>query len=82
MQPHLLADDHRVLGPQAHAPRDLAWVNPAYADPQVCHAARFTFDYQYEGCGNWPFNAAYAATYPDMQARRHPARPRSPTWRR
>ncbi|MET9437799.1 peptidase C39 family protein [Streptomyces sp. NPDC006551] len=47
---------------------DLAWVNPAFADPQVCHAARFTFDYQYEGCGNWPFNAAYAATYPDMNA--------------
>ncbi|WP_328497599.1 peptidase C39 family protein [Streptomyces sp. NBC_00414] len=45
----------------------LAWVNPAYADPQVCHAARFTFDYQYDGCGNWPFNAAYAATYKDLQ---------------
>ncbi|NBE52915.1 peptidase C39 family protein [Streptomyces boluensis] len=47
---------------------DLAWVNPDFADPQVCHAARFTYDYQYEGCGNWPFNAAYAATYKDMQA--------------
>ncbi|MFK4186566.1 peptidase C39 family protein [Streptomyces sparsogenes] len=46
---------------------DLAWVNPDYADPQVCHAARYTFDYQYQGCGNWPFNAAYAATYRDMQ---------------
>ncbi|UNO38943.1 peptidase C39 family protein [Streptomyces sp. MST-110588] len=46
---------------------DLAWVNPSYADPQVCHAARFTYDYQYQGCGNWPFNAAYAATYRDMQ---------------
>ncbi|MFD8382749.1 peptidase C39 family protein [Streptomyces sp. NPDC059679] len=46
---------------------DLAWVNPDYADPQVCHAARYTFDYQYEGCGNWPFNAAYAATYRDLQ---------------
>ncbi|MFF2851213.1 peptidase C39 family protein [Streptomyces sp. NPDC058001] len=46
---------------------DLAWVNPDYADPQVCHAARFTYDYQYEGCGNWPFNAAYAATYKDLQ---------------
>ncbi|MFI1732506.1 peptidase C39 family protein [Streptomyces acidicola] len=46
---------------------DLAWVNPDYADPQVCHAARFTYDYQYEGCGNWPFNAAYAATYKDFQ---------------
>ncbi|MER5464250.1 peptidase C39 family protein [Streptomyces sp. NPDC002668] len=47
---------------------DLSWVNPAFADPQVCHAARFTFDYQYNGCGNWPFNAAYAATFKDMSA--------------
>jgi hypothetical protein len=47
---------------------DLAWVNPAFADPQVCHAARFTFDYQYNGCGNWPFNAAYAATFKDMSS--------------
>ncbi|MGW3813646.1 peptidase C39 family protein [Streptomyces sp. NPDC005046] len=45
----------------------LAWVDPAYTDPQVCHAARFTYDYQYAGCGNWPFNAAYAATYKDLQ---------------
>ncbi|WP_221355707.1 peptidase C39 family protein [Streptomyces beigongshangae] len=45
----------------------LAWVDPAYADPQVCHAARFTFDHQYDGCGNWPFNAAYAATYEDLR---------------
>ncbi|MGW8356476.1 peptidase C39 family protein [Streptomyces wedmorensis] len=47
---------------------ELAWVDPAFADPQVCHAARFTYDHQYQGCGNWPFNAAYAATYPDMNA--------------
>ncbi|MEU5901005.1 MULTISPECIES: peptidase C39 family protein [Streptomyces] len=46
---------------------DLAWVDPSYADPQVCHAARYTFDYQYNGCGNWPFNAAYASTYKDLQ---------------
>ncbi|MFE9839597.1 peptidase C39 family protein [Streptomyces sp. NPDC005551] len=51
-------------GPTAE---QLAWVDPSYADPQVCHAARFTFDYQYDGCGNWPFNAAYAATYKDLQ---------------
>lgn len=51
-------------GPTAE---DLAWVDPDFADPQVCHAARFTYDYQYEGCGNWPFNAAYAATYKDLQ---------------
>ncbi|WP_344175622.1 peptidase C39 family protein, partial [Streptomyces albidochromogenes] len=47
---------------------DLAWVDPAFEDPQVCHAARFTFDHQYSGCGNWPFNAAYAATYRDLSA--------------
>jgi hypothetical protein len=48
-------------------PAQLAWVDPSYADPQVDHAARFTYDYQYEGCGNWPFNAAYAATYRNLQ---------------
>ncbi|MFD3587445.1 peptidase C39 family protein [Streptomyces sp. NPDC058683] len=48
-------------------PAQLAWVDPAYTDPQVCLAARHTYDYQYAGCGNWPFNAAYAATYKDLQ---------------
>ncbi|WP_327412806.1 peptidase C39 family protein [Streptomyces sp. NBC_01233] len=41
----------------------LTWVNPRYADPQICHAARSTYDAAYKGCGNWPFNPAYAATY-------------------
>lgn len=41
----------------------VAWVKKGYADPQVCHAARSTYDSAYKGCGNWPFNAAYAATY-------------------
>jgi hypothetical protein len=45
----------------------LAWVDPSYADPQVCHAARFTYDHQYAGCGNWPFNVAYAATFKGLQ---------------
>ncbi|MCT9092019.1 C39 family peptidase [Streptomyces sp. ASQP_92] len=49
-------------------PADLAWVDPSYADPQVCQAARQTYDHQYKGCGNWPFNAAYAATYRDLSA--------------
>ncbi|MGW7408699.1 peptidase C39 family protein [Streptomyces sp. NPDC054833] len=48
-------------------PEQLAWVDPSYADPQVCHAARYTYDYQYAGCGNWPFNAAYAATFDGLQ---------------
>jgi len=42
-------------------------VDPSYADPQVCHAARSTYDHQYGGCGNWPFNAAYAATFDGLQ---------------
>ncbi|GGX33411.1 membrane protein [Streptomyces malachitofuscus] len=46
----------------------LSWVDPAFADPQICHAARYTYDYQYAGCGNWPFNAAYAATFKGLQA--------------
>ncbi|MFE2099009.1 peptidase C39 family protein [Streptomyces sp. PTD9-10] len=45
----------------------LSWVDPSYADPQVDHAARSTYDYQYQGCGNWPFNAAYAATFKGLQ---------------
>jgi hypothetical protein len=42
---------------------DLAWVDPSYADPQVDYAARYTFDYHYDGAGNWPFNTAYAAHF-------------------
>lgn len=45
------------------APSALTWVDPKYSDPQICHAARSTYDAAYKGCGNWPFNAAYAATY-------------------
>jgi hypothetical protein len=36
---------------------------PNVVDPQVDVAARHVFDYSYDGAGNWPFNAAYAATY-------------------
>jgi len=42
---------------------DLAWVDPAYADPSVDFAARSTYDPAYRGTGNWPFNAAYAARF-------------------
>jgi Peptidase_C39 like family len=47
-------------GPSA---ADLAWVDPSYVDPQVDYAARNTFDNNYDGCGNWPFNTAYAGRY-------------------
>ena len=34
---------------------------PGIADPWIDYAARYTFDYHYNGTGNWPFNTAYAA---------------------
>ena len=36
---------------------------PAAADPWVDYAARYVFDYHYNGAGNWPFNTAYAAHF-------------------
>ena len=42
---------------------DLAWIPADHVDPQVDHAARHTFDYNYDGAGNWPFNTAYAGTF-------------------
>ena len=44
-------------------PADYAWVDPSFADPWVDHAARSTYDLNYDGCGNWPFNTAYAGTF-------------------
>lgn len=40
---------------------DYAWSK--YADSFVDHAARYTYDHQYKGTGNWAFNTAYAAGY-------------------
>jgi hypothetical protein len=42
---------------------DLAWVTAPNGDPQVDYAARYAYDYTYEGAGNWPFNTAYAAGF-------------------
>lgn len=42
---------------------DLSWVSPRYQDPQVAFAARQTYDYGYQGTGNWAFNTAYASHF-------------------
>lgn len=42
---------------------DLSWIPAGYPDRTVDHAARYTYDYAYEGTGNWPFNTAYAAEF-------------------
>jgi hypothetical protein len=39
---------------------DLAGIDAPNGDPQVDYAAIHAWDYQYDGSGNWPFNAAYA----------------------
>ena len=36
---------------------------PAQQDPWVDYAARYVFDYHYDGAGNWPFNTAYASHF-------------------
>ena len=36
---------------------------PDYGDGQVDHAARYTYDWNYKGAGNWPANVAYATRF-------------------
>jgi hypothetical protein len=48
-------------------PRQYAWVNDAYRQPWVDYAARYVYDYGFDGAGNWPFNTAYAARF-DLHA--------------
>jgi Peptidase_C39 like family len=36
---------------------------PNVVDPWIDYAARYTYDYHYNGAGNWPFNTAYAAHF-------------------
>ena len=48
-------------GRKHQVPRaELAGIQAPEGDPQVPYAAINTWDYTYEGSGNWPFNAAYA----------------------
>jgi hypothetical protein len=42
---------------------DLSWIPADHPDRTVDYAARYTYDYSYEGTGNWPFNTAYAAEF-------------------
>jgi hypothetical protein len=36
---------------------------PGHDDPWVDYAARYVYDWNYQGAGNWPYNTAYAATF-------------------
>src|SRR5213593_2315331 len=45
-------------------PADLAaFPGAGHLDAQVDHAARYAYDWGYQGAGNWPVNTAYAARY-------------------
>jgi hypothetical protein len=44
-------------------PKQYAWVKPAYRQPWVDYAARYTFASGYDGTGMWPFNTAYAGRF-------------------
>jgi len=45
-------------------PDDLtAFPGPKYDDPMVDYAARYTYDWNYKGAGNWPANVAYATRF-------------------
>lgn len=47
----------------ATLPPDPGYDQHGRLDGQVAWAAIHTWDYVYEGAGNWPFNAAYASEY-------------------
>jgi hypothetical protein len=36
---------------------------PRYDDPYVAYAARYSYDWNYKGAGNWPANVAYATRF-------------------
>jgi hypothetical protein len=47
------------------SPASYTWVKKSYTDRVVDHVARMTYDYRYQGTGNWPFNTAFAGQYVD-----------------
>ncbi len=44
-------------------PSDAELADIPYDDPVIDFAAANTYDYNYDGTGNWPFNTAYSARY-------------------
>jgi hypothetical protein len=55
-----------VLGALGASPSDdelEKFPGPTYGDPEVDFAARYTYDWNYKGAGNWPANVAYATRF-------------------
>jgi Peptidase_C39 like family len=64
---------HDALPPAA----SYSWVPDGHRQPWVDHAARMTFDHDYDGTGNWPFNTAYAGNRIGSDGRAYVTRLRS-----
>ena len=52
--------DYWGKGPSASEYAYVLGDYPGIDDPWVDYAARYVYDYHYQGAGNWPFNVAYA----------------------
>jgi len=50
-----------LLGYYGRLPAAGSWISASYADRWVNQVARMTYDYRYDGTGNWPFNTAVGA---------------------
>ncbi len=58
----MILDYWRRVDP-TYGPPEAAYSDFAPPDPWVDYAAASTFDWSYDGAGNWPFNTAYAGRF-------------------
>jgi hypothetical protein len=58
------AAGYRSSGPTSTQLR--AFPGAGHSDGQVDYAARYVYDWNYQGAGNWPDNTAYAASFGGM----------------
>jgi len=58
------AAGYRSSGPTSTQLR--AFPGAGHSDGQVDYAARYVYDWNYQGAGNWPDNTAYAASFAGM----------------
>jgi hypothetical protein len=58
------ARGHASSGPTAD--KLVVFPGADHVDGQVDYAARYVYDWNYRGAGNWPNNTAYAATFAGM----------------
>jgi hypothetical protein len=65
----MVLDYWRAMGYPSSGPTaaQLTVFPGAHADGQVDYAARYVYDWNYQGAGNWPNNTAYAATFSGMK---------------